>query len=289
MLALARALLCCFVGFVATPALAEATCISAEEAQLGICGSRQSGKYFKRGCGIRGGFGWRELRTDRCDTIDASSIESICGSPIDSARCRKECRADLPICPTKQASSAPECSSSLTIEGRDGQRRNAKFSLVSMCESLVWPYKETQMLLSEGVRSILREQISNFQTLIAVGTASCEGPRKAEEDRALDRAHKVSDWAINESGAAKDGWVLNFGQFKSADCASENKVATAWQRPFILIGVKEAVQGIDLREALRNALATAPNLPTAKDYSLFDQFGLLQMPKKSSVTSSLVP
>jgi hypothetical protein len=266
------------------PALASSTCVAPEDAHLGVCGSRQSGAFFKRGCGVRGGFGWRNLRTNQCD-IDASNFESTCGSPFDPAKCRRECRPDLPTCVSSQAEivqsiplllrpKAEPCSRTIKLTGTDRNRRRAEFDVVLLNEGFSWVFgdarnaeRDRQSCDGQSIEQLLVQQLGDATDVIAVGTASAEGNAALENKRAYQRAETAIAWAKRAfAGKQFDGWIFQLGQFRHR-CVSCDPELTAVQRPVVFIGVTSKASGVDLREALLTAFKYGEVIDLA-DYRL---------------------
>jgi hypothetical protein len=268
-------MLLCFI-FLASeprPALSSSTCVAPEDAHLGVCGSRQSGAFFKRGCGIRGGFGWRNLRTNQCD-IDASNFESACGLPLDPAKCRRECRPDLPTCMPKQTEfvqpiqpldvvlqpNVESCSRTIKLMGTDRKRRRAEFDVVLLNEGFSWVFgdvrnveRDRQSCDGQSIEQLLAQQLGAATDVIAVGAASAEGNAALENKRAYQRAETAMAWAKRAfAGNHFDGWIFQLGQFRHR-CVNCDPELSAVQRPVVLIGVTAKDTGVVLQEALRSA------------------------------------
>lgn len=64
-------------------------------------------------------------------------------------------------------------------------------------------------------------------------------------------------------------WTLNLGQYKGS-CAIGETEDTAWQRPVLMIGVRERERGADLAQALGDAMSGKSNLPDRSCYSHFE-------------------
>ena len=64
-------------------------------------------------------------------------------------------------------------------------------------------------------------------------------------------------------------WSLNLGQYREP-CKDCETGGTNWQRPFMVIAVKELEQNTNLGEALSDAMTGQSKLPSPKSYSAFE-------------------
>jgi len=97
-----------------------------------------------------------------------------------------------------------------------------------------------------------------YVDVISIGTASREGPRVEEENRADRRSKKIAEWvnlALTNTKQSKHVYRMNLGQYlpDSGDQKPKSPDETSPERPVVIIGVVRAGE-IDLGEALRNVL-----------------------------------
>ncbi len=166
------------------------------------------------------------------------------------------------------------------LEGTDSQGRRADFDLIVANKDFTWERGSTERLTREGalmsrgdidkvlLDELVRARLKQAKQLIAVGTASQEGDPQAEVFRAAKRAEKIAEWIVPLAEKETPIWTLNLGQYKEP-CETCDTAATNWQRPFLLIAVRRAAWGVDLGEALNDALSSASNLPATDRYSAY--------------------
>ncbi|MCB1520155.1 MAG: hypothetical protein KDJ37_06215 [Hyphomicrobiaceae bacterium] len=166
------------------------------------------------------------------------------------------------------------------IQGADAGGRRVDFDLIVANKDFSWQRGSTEKLERSGkalslevLNSVLfdelvRARLRVAKELIAVGTASQEGDPTEETYRAGQRAEQTAKWVkpVLETGIPI--WTLNLGQYRDPCTACETS-ETAWQRPFLLVAVRRAAWGVDLAEALADALGSASNLPSPDRYSTF--------------------
>lgn len=166
------------------------------------------------------------------------------------------------------------------LEGLDRAGRRADFDLIIANSEFTWVHGATDRLARGGTpmsrddieRTILddlvRARLRQARQLIAVGTASREGDPQQELIRAGKRAEQTAQWIAPLAEPDVPIWTLNLGQYRE-NCESCDTEATNWQRPFLVIAVRRAAWGVDLGEALVDALASTSNLPSTDRYSAF--------------------
>lgn len=166
------------------------------------------------------------------------------------------------------------------IEGRDKAGRLGKFDVVVLTKKFGWVRKSTDQLVREGtvlagtdvLAQIFDDQVrASFEkstAVIAAGVASQEGDPKVETERANQRAKKSAEWLLPVVTPALPIWTLNLGQYKQPckDCATSG---TDWQRPLIVVAVRELEPNADMGEALADALRGKSNLPSPESYSAY--------------------
>ncbi len=166
------------------------------------------------------------------------------------------------------------------IEGTDRQGRRATFDVVVLTKNYGWVRGSTselerddrllspQEIQDEVLAPQLREGLGTARGLIAVGLASQEGNFAREEQRGGERAIRTARWVQEALGERVPMWTLNLGRYVDpcADCEDSD---TSWQRPFIVIAVRNADEGTHISEALADAMSGTTNLPAPSRYSAF--------------------
>lgn len=166
------------------------------------------------------------------------------------------------------------------IEGRDAAGRRAAFDLVVLDKRFDWVRGSTTELQKDGevipaadiARTVLNEpvrlRLAQAVEIIAVGTASSEGDVETETHRAGQRAQQTASWVADAVPASIPVHTLNFGQYRNP-CADCETADTSWQRPFMVVAVREKEPGTDIAEALAAAMQGKSNLPSVAAYSSF--------------------
>lgn len=166
------------------------------------------------------------------------------------------------------------------IEGRDEAGLSGAFDLVVLDKRFDWVRGSTSEIvkdgavLSEGAIAAavltpeVRQSLARAKEVIAVGTASAEGDIVAEIHRAGLRAKQTADWIAPAVPAAVPLHTLNLGQYRDA-CATCETADTSWQRPFIIVTVRDKDAGVDIAQALAAAMSDKSNLPSLSAYSTF--------------------
>lgn len=167
------------------------------------------------------------------------------------------------------------------IEGVDKAGRKANFDMVLISSDYAWARGSSDQLTKAGAplsgaevsaqifRPEIKQGLGLSSDLIAVGAASAEGERKTEAERAKARARTLASWIRTAGFADRNLWTLSLGQFQ-ANCAAPGATSdTAWQRPFIMVGVRTKQSAVRLDEALANAMTGKANLLSPACYSSF--------------------
>jgi hypothetical protein len=167
------------------------------------------------------------------------------------------------------------------IEGHDQAGRRGTFDVVVARKQFLWVRGSSEDLEKDG-RTIardalaaelldgeVREGLLSAREIVAVGTASQEGDPVEEKQRAARRAVRTAEIVR----AAIDGKVpvssLNLGQYRG-QCPTCEAGGTNWQRPFMVITVKELEPDAVLAEALADAMTGKEALPSPASYSAFE-------------------
>ncbi len=174
-----------------------------------------------------------------------------------------------------------ENSTVFTIEGRDKAGRRGLFDVVVAKKEFLWVKGSAEELEKEG--KVFKGQdiataifdgevtaaLAGAREIIAVGTASQEGDSAQEKERAGRRAEATA--ALSKTAIAADMpvWSLNLGQYRDP-CAACETGGTSWQRPFIVVAVKNMEDGTNLGEALADAMTGKTTLPSPASYSAFE-------------------
>jgi len=166
------------------------------------------------------------------------------------------------------------------ITGFDKAGRKASFNVLLLTKEYSWSRGSTNELVKSGrtlsPAEVLTEVFSNrvrdglksARELIAVGIASQEGNPETELQRAGLRARQTAEWTRAALGPEVRMLTLNLGQYRVACTACETG-DTTWQRPFVLIAIREEQDGVVIAEALANAMTDRVNVPSPESYSAF--------------------
>lgn len=166
------------------------------------------------------------------------------------------------------------------IDGADQSGRRALFDVVVLTKNYGWVRGSTDTLErgdqklsaadieTEVLAPQLRDGLKGARQLIAVGLASQEGELEREIQRGGLRAVRTASWVRNAVDPAIPMYTLNLGRYLEP-CQECEDNDTSWQRPFIVIAVRQAEPGTNIGEALRAALSDKSNLPSPDRYSTF--------------------
>ena len=168
------------------------------------------------------------------------------------------------------------------IEGEDKEGRAAAFDFITLTNDYKWALGSSSRVLSGGklipeaqianriLAPKVREALANVTDVIGVGLASQDGKRADEEARAIARSKTAAAWIKQ---AAKPGiglWALSLGQYDSKDCKKKEDADSNFDRPVLFVSVRSKAEGVNLQEALANAISGHTNLPDRDCYSRFD-------------------
>jgi len=166
------------------------------------------------------------------------------------------------------------------IEGKDKAGRRGAFDVVVLNKSFLWVRGSAEDLEKDGTMipraelaaavldDEVRSALSDAKEVITVGTASQEGNAAEEVARAERRAKQAATLVSGAVAAATPIWTLNLGQYRDP-CTNCETGGTSWQRPFIVIAVKETDPGTNVGEALTDAMTGKDKLPSPASYSVF--------------------
>ncbi|MDX2155390.1 MAG: hypothetical protein SFW09_02680 [Hyphomicrobiaceae bacterium] len=171
------------------------------------------------------------------------------------------------------------------LEGRDADGRRVLFDLVVLSRDLAWARASDREITLAG-KTVAEADISRIvfgreltaalaasQEVIVAGVASVEGAEATEAERAGRRAETAAGWAERVVPARTPITALNLGQFRS-ECSNRVTGDTAWQRPLMVIAVRERQRQADVKEALANALSDKTNVPSPACYTKFEMRGI---------------
>ena len=171
------------------------------------------------------------------------------------------------------------------VSGKDGSGRTASFEIVVLTKDYNWAHGSTAELTFRGnvlKQAELNERVFNAglrtgllksQALIAVGAASQEGNLRTETGRARRRAQTSVKWLndiIKQRQPPTAIWKLVLGQYQANCAAKEGGNESSWQRPFMIIAVRKNDEGVQLSEALADAMSNKTNVPSKSCYSSFE-------------------
>lgn len=166
------------------------------------------------------------------------------------------------------------------IEGKDKVGRKGTFDVVVAKKEFLWVRKSSEEIEKDGkaipsadianqvLDADVKAALGSAREIIAVGTASREGNAREETERAGKRAKKTAE-IVSGVAPAVPIWTLNLGQYHEPGKDGEAS-GTNWQRPFIVIAVKDLEADSNVGEALADALAGQSKLPAPKSYSAFE-------------------
>jgi hypothetical protein len=166
------------------------------------------------------------------------------------------------------------------IEGHDKAGRRGTFDVVVARKQFLWVRGSAEDLEKDGRKITgdqlasdvldqeVRDGLASAREIIAVGTASQEGDPAAEKQRAGRRAARTAEIVASAIDASIPVSALNLGQYRDSKAAATG--ATDWQRPFMVIAVKDLEEGTVLPEALADAMTGKEQLPSPASYSAFE-------------------
>jgi eukaryotic-like serine/threonine-protein kinase len=162
---------------------------------------------------------------------------------------------------------------------KDVQGKSAEINMAILSDRYEWQLASSDQVKLKGqTQSIpianLKQELEqrkdifkvmdNPNRIIALGTASCEGPAATEEARAMDRAKTIHAAITKQLFAVKEYRILNLGQFKRDNC-QRNAQGTSFQRSLVIIGMRNESAGLEVKAALYQRLGQ-----TIKDFNLQD-------------------
>lgn len=251
---------------------------------------RGSGNSFKTARRLRAAYRW----SDRIQwlsslfktpaeigfaTASAAVVGSVTAMTVADA---VETRMNRDLAPVVVESSRQTANSTVfEIVGFDKAGRKGLFDVVVLNKEFMWVHASADELERKGERipaatvattildADVRAALAEARDIIAVGTASQEGQAATELERARKRALTAAKIAKMPAPDTVPLWSLALGQYRDP-CDACETTGTSWQRPFIVIAVKNLEEGTDLAESLADAMTGKDNLPAPQSYSAFE-------------------
>lgn len=167
-----------------------------------------------------------------------------------------------------------------SIIGFDKAGRRAAFDVLVLAKEYAWVRGSTREIAKAGrtlgetdvvgelFSAPVRAALGNAEELIAVGIASQEGDQATEQQRAADRAARTAEWLSAAVGTRRPISILNLGRYREP-CQACETADTSWQRPFVVIAVRDREPQVVTGDALADALEGRANLPSPDRYSRF--------------------
>ena len=166
------------------------------------------------------------------------------------------------------------------IDGTDKSGHHALFDVVVLTKTYGWVKGSTselergdtklsaEAIENEVLAPQLRKGLGSARELIAVGLASQEGELDREVQRGGLRASRIAEWVSGAVDHSIPMSTLNLGRYLDP-CNDCEDADTSWQRPFIVMAVRQADAGTNIGEALSAAMSDKENLPSPSRYSTF--------------------
>lgn len=168
------------------------------------------------------------------------------------------------------------------IEGQDQQGRVASFDFITLTNEYKWALGSSSRVVSSGklipesqtadrlFPPKVREALSGVSDVVAVGLASQEGKRSEEEARAAARSKTAAAWLKKVAKPEAGVWTLTLGQYDEKACKSKEDSESSFDRPVLFVSIRSKADGVNLQEALAEAIGGHSNLPSRDCYSRFD-------------------
>lgn len=174
------------------------------------------------------------------------------------------------------------------VVGQDAQKLYADFVFYAMDTSFYWQQKSVDQLTKDGRdvslpevvgflkdsfgKTIVVQQrqivLADTKDLVILGTSSQNGARTVESARALQRATNVAREVLLARLFAGGVYTLNLGQAKSklSPGGVEDSQQIARQRPLVVVFILGKDPGVNLGQAIANAMNKRADLPHQEDY-----------------------
>lgn len=163
---------------------------------------------------------------------------------------------------------------------KDSRGKSAEVNMAVLSDRYEWQLASSSQLRLKGeaktvpidqLKQDLERQgifkiMNNPNQIIALGTASCEGPTTEEEARAEARAKSIQDKIIKQLFEVKEYRILNLGQFKRDNCQRDpNK--TSIQRGLTIVEMRKESENLNVKDAVYNRLSKTIKNFQLNDYS----------------------
>jgi len=166
-------------------------------------------------------------------------------------------RADIERVPTANPVPPPGGESLGPWTSREFPCADLTCRLFVLSQNYYWAYESKALVLYQGEKGEIQDhlqapglqtQIADATDVIAVGTASCEGSRSREANRAALRAERLEDW-LHEAmpdattlASRPQLWRLNLGKYRTPepceplpDNPTWEQDKTHWQRRVVFL------------------------------------------------------
>lgn len=159
--------------------------------------------------------------------------------------------------------------------GEDEQKRQALFDVIVISSNDAWVFGSDAFIKnkSDSDRRLVKQtpvcrpvlalaqshSFDPYVDVVAIGTASREGTRVEEDDRADRRGKRLAEWvnlALRNTAHPKNVYAMNLGQYqpKQEDRRPVTRTQTAQERPVVLIGIVRSGP-INIKQALHDVFS----------------------------------
>jgi hypothetical protein len=160
--------------------------------------------------------------------------------------------------------------------GEDEQKRQALFDVIVISSGHSWVFgsdvyiESNKTSLDHGSQKVIpvcdpvlllakSYGFDPYADVIAIGTASREGTRAEEDNRADRRSKRLAEWvnlALSKKVHSKNVYAMNLGQYQlhTGDTRRVTKDETAPERPVVLIGIVRSGP-INIKQALHDVFS----------------------------------
>jgi hypothetical protein len=163
--------------------------------------------------------------------------------------------------PPQQPQPTPnEVEVATTSTGADTQGNEVTFDIYLLSKNFSWKYlssTDLETLTSPNGNDVfspaMQVKLRTALSVICAGTASSDGRRRTEEERASARARTIAKWVKDVRGSDENVDPLNLGQYTP----KETGVSISDQRRVIVItviGIHGQLNNYDKEQALKDAL-----------------------------------
>ncbi|NET28579.1 hypothetical protein [Okeania sp. SIO1I7] len=176
------------------------------------------------------------------------------------------------------------------VKGVDENDNKGEFKFIILSDKYNWDYDSDDQIELRGKKVDISELLESEDMILAfketfgiisVGTASCEGPKNSENNKAYKRAvtlDKELKQALEKHEDLRDEqrYTFNLGQYKKYErkCSSKTEKTekeTAIQRRVIIISITDRDRDVNLKQVLRDAIKNREDLSfDIENYNLFE-------------------